>query len=216
MEVIENVKSKNMWPTTTYTFTVNNIDNEQIRNEILDREQKGLGFQFDSIQGGGWQSNKDLLSWPGPRPWAQTWGPDSSEFRPEFRDLKKSLVIGVNEILSQIYVDNSTIRMINSWANISRKGECTMPHIHEEASWSCVYYVTPTEDANLYLKDPRLLEYMDKSHHYLKQPYTNVIRKRPFNEGEAILFPSWLEHGVGAGTKEMTRISISCNFLIEV
>ena len=105
--------------------------------------------------------------------------------------------------------------MINSWANISRRGECTMPHIHEEASWSCVYYVTSTEDANLYFKDPRLLEYMDKSHHYLKQPYANVIRKRPFNEGEAILFPSWLEHGVGAATKEMIRISISCNFLIE-
>ena len=200
MEVIENVKSKNMWPTTTYTFTVNNIDNIQIKNEILDREQKGLGFKFDSIQGGGWQSNKDLLH---------------SEFRPEFRDLKKSLVIGVNEILSQSYVDNASIKMINSWANISRKGECTMPHIHEEASWSCVYYVTPTEDANLYFKDPRLLEYMDKSHHYLKQPYANVIRKRPFNEGEAILFPSWLEHGVGAATKEMTRISITCNFLIE-
>jgi len=185
-----------MWPTTTYTFTVNNIDNEQIKNKILEREQKGLGFRFDSIQGSGWQSNKDLL--------------DS-----EFPDLKKSLLIGVNEILGQIYVDNASIRMINSWANISRKGECTLPHIHEEASWSCVYYVTPTEDANLYLKDPRLLEYMDKSHHYLKQPYANVIRKRPFNEGEAIIFPSWLEHGVGAGTKDAIRISIACNFLIE-
>ena len=200
MEVIENVKSKNMWPTTTYTFTVNNIDNEQIKNKIIEKEQKGLGFRFDPIQGGGWQSNKDLLD---------------LEFRPEFRDLKKSLLIGINKILGQFYVDDSTIRMINSWANISRKGECTMPHIHEEASWSCVYYVTPTEDANLYLKDPRLLEYMDKSHHYLKQPYANVIRKRPFNEGEAILFPSWLEHGVGAGTKDATRISIACNFLIE-
>ena len=196
MEIIENVKSKDMWPTTTYTFTVNNIDNEQIRNEILEREQKGLGFHFDLIQGGGWQSNKDLLDF-------------------EFSYLRKSLLIGVNEILGQIYVDNASIKMINSWANISRKGECTMPHIHEEANWSCVYYVTPTEDANLYLKDPRLLEYMDKSHHYLKQPYTNVIRKRPFNEGEAILFPSWLEHGVGAGTKNAIRISISCNFLIE-
>ena len=196
MKVIENVKSRYMWPTTTYTFTVNNINNEQIKNKILEREQKGLGFRFDSIQGSGWQSNKDLL--------------DS-----EFPDLKKSLLIGVNEILSQIYVDNASIRMINSWANISRKGEYTLPHIHEEASWSCVYYVTPTEDANLYLKDPRLLEYMDKSHHYLKQPYANVIRKRPFNEGEAIIFPSWLEHGVGAGTKDAIRISISCNFLIE-
>ena len=41
MEVIENVKSKNMWPTTTYTFTVNNIDNEHIKDKVLEREQKG-------------------------------------------------------------------------------------------------------------------------------------------------------------------------------
>ena len=196
MEIIENVKSNDMWPTTTYTFTVNNIDNEHIKNKILEKEQKGLGFRFDPIQGGGWQSNKDLLDY-------------------EFSYLKKSLLVGVNEILSQIYVDDASIKMINSWANISRKGECTMPHIHEEANWSCVYYVTPTEDANLYLKDPRLLEQMDKSHHYLKQPYANVIRKRPFNEGEAILIPSWLEHGVGAGTKDSIRISIASNFLIE-
>ena len=195
MEIIENVKSKDMWPTPTYTFTVNNIDNEFIKNKILENEYKDLGFKFDPIQGGGWQSKKDLLDY-------------------EFSFLKKSLLIGVNEILSQLYVDDASIKMINSWANISRKGECTMPHIHEEANWSCVYYVTPTEDANLYLKDPRLLEYMDKSHHYLKQPYANVIRKRPFNEGEAILIPSWLEHGVGVGTKDAIRISIACNFVI--
>ena len=196
MKVLENVKSKALWPTTTFTFSINNIDNEQIKNKCLEREKQGLGFRFDPIQGGGWQSNKDLL--------------DS-----EFSDLKKSLLIGINEILSQIYVDTASIKMINSWANISRKGEYTMPHIHEEASWSCVYYVTPTEDANLYFKDPRLLEYMDKSHHHLQQPYANMIRKRPFDAGEAILFPSWLEHGVGAGTKDEIRISIASNFLIE-
>ena len=195
MKVIENVKSKALWPTVTFTFKVNNIDNEQITNKCLEREKQGLGFRFDPVQGGGWQSNKDLL--------------DS-----EFPDLKKSLLVGANEILSQIYVDQASIRMINSWANISRRGECTMPHIHEESSWSCVYYVTPTEDANLYLKDPRLLEYMDKSHHYLRQPYANMIRKRPFNAGEAILFPSWLEHGVGPNTSDNARISIACNFLI--
>ena len=61
MEIIENVTSKNMWPTTTYTFTVNNIDNDHIKDKVLEREQKGLGFRFDPIQGGGWQSNKDLL-----------------------------------------------------------------------------------------------------------------------------------------------------------
>ena len=196
MKVIENVNSKFLWPTVTFTFEVNNIDNEQIKNKCLEREKQGLGFRFDTIQGGGWQSNKDL-------------------FDSEFPALKKSLIVGANEILSQIYVDQASIRMINSWANISRKNQYTMPHIHEESSWSCVYYATPTEDANLYFKDPRLLEHMDKSHHYLKQPYANVIRKRPFDAGEAILFPSWLEHGVGPGTKDDIRISIACNFLIE-
>ena len=195
MKVIENVKSKNMWPTTTYTFTINDFNNEYIKNKVLEREQKGLGFRFDPIQGGGWQSNKDLLD-------------------NDFSFSKQSLLIGINEILSQIYVDDASVKMINSWANISRKGEYTMPHIHEESSWSCVYYVTPTEDANLYFKDPRLLEYMDKSHHHLRQPYANMIRKRPFNAGEAILFPSWLEHGVGPNTSDNARISIACNFLI--
>ena len=195
MKVIENVKSKNMWPTTTYTFTINDFNNEYIKNKVLEREQKGLGFRFDPIQGGGWQSNKDLLD-------------------NDFSFFKQSLLIGINEILSQIYVDDASVKMINSWANISRKGEYTMPHIHEESSWSCVYYVTPTEDANLYFKDPRLLEYMDKSHHYLRQPYANMIRKRPFNAGEAILFPSWLEHGVVPNTSDNARMSIACNFLI--
>ena len=77
MKVIENVKGKNMWPTTTFTFTVNNIDNEQIKNKSLEIEKQGLGFRFDPIQGGGWQSNKDLL--------------DS-----EFPDFKKSLKSMVN------------------------------------------------------------------------------------------------------------------------
>ena len=192
-----NVKKFHSWPTNTFVFKIEDLNNEQMRREILAREKRGLGFKFDPIQGGGWQSNKDLL--------------DTGIV---FSNLKEHLILYVNEILSETYVDTATIRMINSWANISRKGECTMPHIHEEASWSCVYYITPTEEANLYLKDPRPLEQMDKSHHYLKDPYTNVIRKRPFQTGEAILFPSWLEHGVGTNVSDLVRISIAANFLI--
>ena len=42
MEVIENVKSKNMWSTTTYTFTVNNIDNEQIKYKIIEKYEEEI------------------------------------------------------------------------------------------------------------------------------------------------------------------------------
>ena len=193
-----NVKKFHSWSTTTFVFKLEDMNNEQMRKEIMAREKRKLGFKFDPIQGGGWQSNKDLL-----------------ETGATFSNLKKHLIRYVNEILSETYVDSATIRMINSWANISRKGEYTLPHIHEEASWSCVYYLTPTGDANLYLKDPRPLEQMDRSHHYLKDPYANVIRKRPFQTGEVILFPSWLEHGVGTNISNSARISIAANFLIE-
>ena len=50
------------------------------------------------MQGGGWQSNKDLLDL-------------------EFYYLRKSLLIGVNDILGEIYVDDASIKMINSWRN---------------------------------------------------------------------------------------------------
>ena len=192
-----NVKKFHSWPTTTFVFKIEDMNNEQMRKEIMAREKRGLGFKFDPIQGGGWQSNKDLL-----------------DTGTAFSNLKEHLILYINEILSETYVDTATIKLINSWANISRKGEYTLPHIHEEASWSCVYYITPTEEANLYLKDPRSLEQMDKSHHYLKDPYTNVVRKRPFQTGEAILFPSWLEHGVGINVSDSERISIAANFLI--
>ena len=191
------IERQHLWPTTTYIFKVEDMNNEQIQREIMDREKKGLGFKFDTIQGGGWQSDKDLLN--------------TSSI---FFNLREHLVLYTNKILSEIYVDEATIRLINSWANINRRGESTMPHIHEEASWSCVYYVTPTEDANLYFKDPRTLEQMDKSHHYLRQPYSNVIRKRPFEAGETIMFPNWLEHGVSASISDSVRISIAANFLI--
>ena len=45
--------------------------------------QKGLGFKFNPIQGSGWQSNKDLF-----------------ETDTEFSELRKSLIVKVNDILT--------------------------------------------------------------------------------------------------------------------
>ena len=196
-----NVERQQLWPTTIFNYKLENLDNESIKSEILKREKQGWGFQFNPVQGGGWQSNKSLLG-----------GVDS--YATSLESLRKKMLASVNKILSEIYIDDANISLINSWANIAREGQCTMPHIHEEASWSAVYYVTPTDDAILYLKDPRTQEAMDASHRFLKQPYSNVVGKRPFDTGEVILFPSWLEHGVAPSTKNTTRISIACNFLI--
>ena len=61
MKVIENVKSKDMWPTTAYTFIVNNIedltiDNEYIKNNFphisilrMDRDSTNLHNSHEKI-----------------------------------------------------------------------------------------------------------------------------------------------------------------------
>ena len=56
-----NVKKFHSWSTTTFVFKLEDMNNEQMRKEIMAREKRKLGFKFDPIQGGGWQSNKDLL-----------------------------------------------------------------------------------------------------------------------------------------------------------
>tara|TARA_B110000090_G_C13340905_1_gene431094 strand:+ start:338 stop:931 length:594 start_codon:yes stop_codon:yes gene_type:complete len=192
-----NIEKQQLWSTTIFNYKLENLDNDLIGREVLAREKQGKGFQFNPVQGGGWQSDKALLE-------------ELSSLQP----LRKNIIESVNKILSDLYRDEACISLYNSWANIAKEGQYTMPHIHEEASWSAVYYVTPTEDATLYLKDPRTQEAMDASHRFLKQPYSNVVGKRPFDAGEVILFPSWLEHGVAPSTKNTTRISIACNFLI--
>ena len=55
------VKKFHSWSTTTFVFKIEDLNNEQMRREILAREKRELGFKFDPIQGGAWQSNKELL-----------------------------------------------------------------------------------------------------------------------------------------------------------
>ena len=40
MEVLDDVKRKDMWPTATYTFRLKNIDNNILKDEITKGEPK--------------------------------------------------------------------------------------------------------------------------------------------------------------------------------
>ncbi len=89
-------------------------------------------------------------------------------------------------------------------ANISRKNQYTMPHIHEDASWSCVYYVTPTYDANLYFKDPLPLERLQ-----LATDNSTLSNLQPRLANIApILDKSLIISGVGAGIIGIIIISL--------
>ena len=108
----------------------------------------------------------------------------------------------------------------NMWANINYPGSYNRQHIHGNSQWSGVYYVkVPKDSGKLFVEDPR--------------PGANVILARrtpklpkallrviyyPAIEGQMIMFPAWLPHGVHFNDskekgEESWRVSVSFNFI---
>ena len=108
----------------------------------------------------------------------------------------------------------------NMWANINYPGAYNKQHIHPNSQWSGVYYVkVPKNSGRLFVEDPR--------------PGPNIILPRrqeglpkalwrvvvyPAVEGQIIMFPAWLPHGVEINEskekgEKSWRVSVSFNFI---
>ena len=83
-----NIEKQQLWSTTIFNYKLENLDNDLIGREVLAREKQGKGFQFNPVQGGGWQSNKSLLG-----------GVDS--YATSLESLRKKILASVNKILSE-------------------------------------------------------------------------------------------------------------------
>ena len=74
-----NIEKQQLWSTTIFNYKLENLDNDLIGREVLAREKQGKGFQFNPVQGGGWQSDKALL-----------------EELPSLQPLRKNIIESVN------------------------------------------------------------------------------------------------------------------------
>ena len=108
----------------------------------------------------------------------------------------------------------------NMWANINYPGSYNKQHIHPNSQWSGVYYVkVPNNSGSLFVEDPRA-----GPNHLLPRRVGGIPRALwrvviyPAIEGQMIMFPAWLPHGVQMNeSKEKGekgwRISVSFNFI---
>jgi len=108
----------------------------------------------------------------------------------------------------------------NMWANINYPGAYNKQHIHPNSQWSGVYYVkVPKDSGNLFVEDPRPgpnIALPRRLEGLPKALWRVVIY--PAVEGQMIMFPSWLPHGVEINkSKEKGekgwRVSVSFNFI---
>lgn len=172
-----------------YTIEIDNIDNDKLKNFILNLEK--ITPSEERSNAGGWQSditNCDNL---------------------EIKLLLRSCTDVCQEVSNTWNLDQ-TIVTTNSWININRKHNFNYPHYHPRSVFSGVYYVeTPINAGNLVIKRP------DSQEHYidnLNSMYTQKNFSVTPKIGLLVVFPSYLNHFVEQNLNNDPRISISMNF----
>ena len=180
--------------------------NSELKRIILAREAASVSASRSDVEG--WQSAWDLRQWGG---------------APVQR------VIGfVASIVEHLTVDRDGNRPQIAWrvtcrANVNRQGHSNQFHTHPGAFWSATYCVDdgglgadPSLGGELEVQDPRGVATV------MYVPYLTFAGEDGAALGEAhrlrqqagvaVVFPSWLSHGVRPyrGTRE--RISVAVNF----
>ena len=151
--------------------------------------------------GGGWHSPTDM------------------NFKKEYHPLTQEL-FDMQEEIYKDYGMEPKPGLGNMWANLNYPGSYNKQHTHPNSQWSGVYYIkVPKNSGRLFVEDPRpgpnLL--MPRRFKNLPKALWRVVLY-PAIEGQIIMFPSWLPHGVEINeSKEKGekgwRISVSFNFI---
>ena len=151
--------------------------------------------------GGGWHSPTDM------------------NFKEEYKPLTTELFAMQEEIYKD-YGLSPKPGLGNMWANINYPVSYNKQHMHPNSQWSGVYYVkVPENSGRLFIEDPRsgpniILPRRVKN---LPKALWRVV-VYPAIEGQMIMFPAWLPHGVEMNeSKEKGekgwRVSVSFNFI---
>lgn len=112
-----------------------------------------------------------------------------------------------DRIFSKLEINKDAI--VTWWANINQPGSRNTFHTHKEDEFSCVYYLQGTETGDLRFPNPaNLLGDCSKT-----SPFTRDFLFAP-NDGDLILFPSWLPHEVEPNLSNKERINLAFNFKV--
>ncbi|MCH8072360.1 MAG: 2OG-Fe(II) oxygenase family protein [Proteobacteria bacterium] len=189
-------------PLVVHDWPNSESHNAELQHLVLGKAADDAKNDITRSNAGGWQSAGNLITWK----------------EPCIETLRQRIEKLVTKLLQELIRDEGRDRsfrlLIDSWANVSRRGDYNVVHTHPNCMWSGVYYVTPGKP------DPDvpyggLLELLDprEAHNYIQIANT-VMDARNFYEnkpGRMLLWPSWVKHMVHPYVGEGVRISIAFN-----
>ena len=98
------------------------------------------------------------------------------------------------------------------WANVSCQYAYNNVHNHPNSLLSGVYYVqVQDESGDILLFDPRKQAWVMQPDFSERNQMNSSVHSISPEAGTLIIFPSWLDHGVGQNLSEADRISVAFN-----
>src|SRR5688572_9411229 len=167
--------------------------NPRARTRIAEMERSGTGTRTP----GQWQS-----------------GPNLHE-DPVFQEFMQFVLQAVGERFAALQYQPSPVAITGLWANVNEPGHSHRIHAHSNNFISGVYYVTAPEKAGgLVFHDPRKQNQVLLPAVTAPSEMNSTVATVSAVEGQALLFPSWLEHYTETNQSQTARISIAFNLML--
>ena len=134
--------------------------------------------------------------------------------RPAFAPLAQAILAGADGLLEYLKVADRKVLITGCWANVNGVGTPHRLHSHRNNFLSGAYYMQlgPGADSiNFY--DPRPQTGIIRPHVTSLTPENTEMVVLKVEEGEILLFPSWLLHSVDPNRSTRPRISFSFNLM---
>lgn len=176
--------------------------NAGLRAIVLERAETTAGVGRTNV--GGWHSPDDLLTWPDPAV-------------ATLKDHVMGACQTMLAVISNAQRYDCTMNLA-CWANVLRKGNYNVEHVHPEATVSGVYYVD-VGDSDPNDRMSGRFEFLDPRHIVQMAPmpdgaaFGRAMPVQP-SAGMMMLFPSWLHHAVRPYNGDRPRISIAFNAIV--
>lgn len=172
---------------------------------IRQRKSESEGLRRSNI--GGWHSDSDMLLWGGPA-------------AAKLAETAVSVAKRISHFLESSADDfDWQVRM---WANVTPENGLNHVHAHPGNLWAAVLYLDMGDEGegedvggSLYLEDPRfpMAAMRETSLRMLGingEPQKYEVDFK-LAQGNLVVFPAWLRHGVRKYTGKRERISIAMN-----
>ena len=193
--------------TTSVMQTQLDLDTDKLTElafQIQNKDKEGVQL----TNKGGWQSNNVI-----------------EETHEELDKLKKEITWNFQVYHSEIFQGmkfktNVVQSLANMWVNINEKHHYNDWHIHPFATLSGVYYIKHdgVENGDILFKHPEhpqmaALHWPPEIVEAWNAGTSGIANITP-SSNMLLIFPSWMEHSVGANLKNDPRISVSFNSIL--